>query len=162
MPSYAHGVGAERIHVLTSLSSMTSPSLAEINAGVDLSGFLLKDGFSRPRSGNEVNVSVVTNRENLSVAGSINNGPITMKFRLDDTTDTAWNTLVEGSAKYVVFLPTGGSGTGGAIGVGDVVEVHHGDILERAKEDIAENARAAFSARLSTRTPPVLAAVVVA
>lgn len=164
MPAYGYGAGKERMWIVTSLSSMTAPSLAQITAGVDVSGFLTKGGFARPRSGNEISVSPVADRENLTIAGSINNGPLSATFRKDDVagSDAAWNALTEGSPYYIVYCGQGGSGVGGAIAAGDKVEVHHGDCLEKSLADNAENQMAAFTARFTTRSAPKLDATVAA
>lgn len=162
MARFSTSEGKARLHILTALSSMTAPSLAQINAGVDVSAFLVKDGFSAPRQGNEIPASTAMQRDDLTIAGSIGTGPIVMTLHRDTATDTAFDTLVEGNTFYVVFCRKGGSGAGGAIAVGDVVEVYHGDVLDRSPADIAENTLARFTARLSTRTAPQVAAVVAA
>lgn len=151
---------SSRLWILTALTSMTSPSLAEIQAGVDVSAFLTKDGFSRPRSGNEVPVSNAMQRENLTIAGSVNTGPVSATLFQDDATDTAWNALTEGTTYYLVYCDRGG-GAGGDIAVGDTVEVFHGDCLDKSVADLAENQAKRFTARFSTRTKPEQEATVV-
>lgn len=162
MARFSTSEGRARIHILTALSSMSAPSLAQIQAGVDASAFLVKDGFSAPRQGNEIPASTAMERENLSIAGSISTGPVTMTFHRDDTADTPFNTLVEGNTFYVVFSRKGGSGASGALAIGDVVEVYHGDVLDRSPADIGENTLARVTVRLSTRTAPDVDAVVAA
>lgn len=144
---------SSRLWILTSLTSMTSPSLAEIQAGTDVSAFLTKDGLARPRQGNEVPISNAMQRENLTIAGSVNTGPVSTTLFQDDATDTAWDALVEGSEYYLVYCDRG-SGTDGDIAVGDTVEVFHGECLDKSVADLAENQAKRFTTRFGTSTKP--------
>jgi hypothetical protein len=161
MSRFASADGRPRIHIGAGpIADMTQPTIDEIAALTDLSGFLTKDGFSQGTTGGVAPTSGASEKVNLEVSGSVSYR-VSMKFFRDDDTDAAWDAFDEGDQRYVVFCRKGGSGVGGAIAVGDEVEVYFGEILEKPNDDIAENTSGRFMTRLSTGAKPELDAVVV-
>lgn len=160
MSRFASADGKPRIHVGAGpIANMASPDVAELAALTDLSGFLAKDGFSTGESGSRVPVSSASQKYNLEVSGSIGL-QVAMTFFRDDETDSAWDAFDQGDKVYVVFARKGGSGEGGAIALGDEVEVYFGEILDKSNADIAENTASRFTANLSTGAIPEMSAVV--
>lgn len=160
MSRFASADGRPRIHILTALANMAAPTITEIGAGIDVSPFLTKDGFSSGETGNTAPAAGAAEKVNLETSGSINYA-VSMSFFRDDETDTAWEAYEQGDEIYVVFCRKGGSGADGAIDVGDEVEVYFGEALDKSNADIAENTNGRFTTRLSTGARPELDALVV-
>jgi hypothetical protein len=160
MSRFTLAEGKPRIHVGAGpIADMDSPSLTEIAALTNLSGFLAKDGFASGESGTRVPASPANERVSLELSGSVSY-TVSMAFFRDDTLDSAWDAFDTGDTVYVVFCRKGGSGTAGAIAAGDEVEVYYGEILDKSNNDLAENTTARFTSGLSTKAAPSLSAIV--
>lgn len=162
MSRFASADGKPRIHVGAGpIADMKNPTIDEINALEAISGFLAKDGFSSGESGSRVPISPASEKVNLEVSGSVSY-QVNGTFFRDDGEDDAWDAFETGDEVYWVFCRKGGSGEGGAIAVGDEVEVYFGEILDKSNQDIAENTASRFTSNLSTGKKPELDAVVTA
>lgn len=144
-------VGNLRIWFVPTIASTAAPTVAEINAGVDLTGQLRRDGLKRPQDANTVDASDVSSLYNKTATGTYGGTPMELQFYRDDTTDTAWNTLIpRATSGYFVIRPFGGSLA--AIASGQKVEVWQVEIASRSMNDIAQDENQRF-----TIVAPVLA-----
>lgn len=163
MSRYVSADGLPRIFVGAGpIADMAAPTLTEIQALEDLSGYLTKDGFSTGESGNRAPASGAAEKYNLDLSGSINM-QVRMTFfrgRGDGDVDEAWDAFERGDQVYVVYLRAGGSGTDGTAAAGDNCEVYYGEILDKSNSDIAENTTQTFTSNLSTGAVPQPDAVI--
>lgn len=85
---------------VTTLSSTTSPTAAQISAGVSLEGFITNDGLDVSQDQNFVDVSVLNSSSELQEFGKSKlDASLTMKR---DSTDTAWTTFASQPSGYLV------------------------------------------------------------
>lgn len=144
------------------ISDKASPTVAEVTtAGEDLTGFLLRDGLSTPKSGSTIDVAGVDSRYNSTARGSFGGDPIQVTFFRDDTTDTAWDTLTDTTDGYLVifrFAPA----TAGAPAASDKCEVWPIEVISREPQPIADNQAQRFTVTCAVPTPPELDATIAA
>jgi hypothetical protein len=105
--------GTGRIKFVTTLTSTTAPSVAEINAGVELTGFLRQDGLNRTMTGNTTDIADATDTFDKTDAGTFA-ATFEATFLRDSVngSDTAFSTLVRGTRGYFVIAPFGFTGAG--------------------------------------------------
>ena len=123
----------EDVVLVTTLTSLTAPSAAEVNAGTRLEGMMI-GGLERPRSPNFADVSANDDPENFSIPGSIDNGPVKATlWRHGDGTDAAWaacdDTVIPRPTRYIVVAPMGFAGA--TCAANDVVDVYQVKIGSR-------------------------------
>lgn len=155
MPRYTH----ESITVwwVTTLSSQTSPTAAQINAGSNLTTFTPVDG---------VNIGGTRNNASQAMLGGafVTEEPGTwgttfeLTFVRDDTTDTAWTTFAS-AYKTAGFLVVRRVGTGNASATQKVevypVRTHIPQMLASA-----ENEYSKFTVQFAVTAQPSLEATV--
>lgn len=89
-----------KIWWVTTLSSTTSPTATQINAGVALEGFVTPDGLDITPDQNMVDTSVLNSASELQDFGRAKvEASLTMKR---DGTDTAWTTFASQPSGYLV------------------------------------------------------------
>ena len=148
-----NSIGEIRVWFVTTLSSVTSPTAVQINAGVDLTPFLLRDGLSTPNSGNTIDASDAASRFNKTAPGTRGGDAITLSLQRDNTTDTAWTTLVEDTAGYIVVRRFGGSTV--TTTPAQKVEVYTGTVINREMSPIGDQTQR-FTASFSVEAAPEL------
>ncbi|MEV4020166.1 hypothetical protein AB0J35_57790 [Nonomuraea angiospora] len=91
------GDGNVKVTAVLTLSNISSPPAAELNAGVDLQMLLAKDGLGIEPDQNSVDNGALGSRTNTSRAGT-STYPInlTYKRKLLEADDVAYNTLTPG------------------------------------------------------------------
>lgn len=93
--------GNTKVWWVTTLSSTTSPTASQINAGVALEGFITADGLEVSPDQNFVDVSVLNSLSELQDFGRTKvDASLTMKR---DSTDTAYTTFASMPAGYLVI-----------------------------------------------------------
>lgn len=104
-------VGVARVWWLTACANVAAPTVAEINAGVDLTPHLRRDGLDTPREGNEVDASDMASLDQKQSVGSRTTGPIALEIYRDSVpgSETAYTALAEDSVGFLVVRPFGGS-----------------------------------------------------
>lgn len=100
MPRYASD-GKILVYWVTTISNKAAPTVAELNAGTRLSGFLTKDGLNINLSSNNVDNADLEDTFDAQDVGTYS-GTIELTMFRDDTTDTAWNLAVYGTSGYLV------------------------------------------------------------
>jgi len=92
--------GNTKVWWVTTLSSTTSPTATQINAGVSLEGFITADGLEVSPDQNFVDVSVLNSLSELQDFGRTKvDASMTMKR---DSTDTAWTTFASNPSGWLV------------------------------------------------------------
>lgn len=147
--------GNLRIWFVPTIASTSAPTVAEINAGWDLTGFLRRDGLKRPQDANTVDASDVSSLYNKTATGTYGGTPMELQFYKDDTpaNDTAFAQLVpRTTAGYFVIRPFGGSA---AVATGNKVEVWTVEIASRSMNDIAQDENQRFTVMAPVTAAPV-------
>lgn len=93
--------GKVRFYFVPSIASKAAPTVAELNAGTNLTNFVPRDGFAPSTTQNMVDTSSLADIYDTQSTGT-EGGPITMTFFRDDTTDTAWNLFTNGLTGFFV------------------------------------------------------------
>lgn len=112
--------GLTKTFIVTTLTSTTSPSAAEVNAGTEITA-ALKGIPDAPRSGNQADDSDLSDRVNKQVRGTIDLGAMTMQMKRTLATETEYNAVVEGDSRFLVVLRQGTAGASPA--AGDLADV---------------------------------------
>jgi len=94
--------GNSLFYYVASIANIAAPTVAELNAGTNLTSFVPPDGFNPTTTQNMVDTSSLADSFDVMVIGT-EGGPITMTFRRNNTADTAWNLMTRGLAGFWVF-----------------------------------------------------------
>lgn len=149
-----------RVWFVTTIANTSAPTVAEINAGTDLTPFLRRDGLSTPNSGTTIDIADASSQFNKTAPGNRGGDASVLNMYRDSVTgsDTAWSTLVELTAGHIVVRRFGGSTVAPAIG--NKVEVYKGTVINREMAQIGDNDPQRFTVMFSVEEAPVLSATV--
>ena len=113
--------GVSEIVFAVTVSDYTNLTAAEANAGTDLTTFVrtLPD---IPRTANLVDVATLDSRFEKRQVGTRGGDVLSMEILRDSTTDTAYTTLAEDTAGYLIVARKG-LATAGTFATSDVVDV---------------------------------------
>lgn len=149
--------GKTNVFWVVSIATTSTPSLTEIQAGVDLTGFTAKDGVAVNIRGNNVDSATIAETFDAQVVGSWGADLQLTMFR-DDNTDTAWNTCVYGSNGFIVIDRFNVAGADP--GNGDKVEVWPAEMHQPSPENSGTNTNVRFVEMFAVTSQPYLAATV--
>lgn len=121
--------GRIKVFIVTTLSSVTAPSAAEINAGVEITP-AVRLAPEAPRTGNFADDSDISDRVNKQARGTIDLGAYTFQLKRTLVTETEYNAVVEGDSRFIVELRKGTAGASPASG--DVADVYTIDVHTKA------------------------------
>jgi hypothetical protein len=156
--------GVLALRWVPTIANIAAPTVAEINAGTDLTSKLTRDGLDRPLDGQSIDTADVSNGHNNTAPGSFGGQGVTGKFLRDTVSgsDTAWTTLTRLASGYLVVRPFGGStgASGDAFAAGQRVEVWPSVVNTRKPIPIADNEAQKFEAKFDVTSAPNLDAVV--
>jgi hypothetical protein len=145
-------------------ANKAAPTTGEVLAGVDLTAFLQRDGLTTPKKGNTVDIADISDPYNSTAPGTYGGDPITLGLFRDDTTDTAWTTLLPvsastplGTSGAIVVRRFGGATT--AIAVGNKVEVWPVSVISAENNQTGEKPTD-FTVTCAVTSPPNDRAVV--
>lgn len=146
--------GTLRVSFVATIADTDAPTLVEINAGEDATGFLR--ALSTPLEGSIVDVSDVSSKYNKTASGTYGGQPVNAEFYRDDeqTDDTIWNLLTRGTATNIVIARRGGGGTGGVIDTGDYVDVWPVEVITRNPADYSRNEPTGFTVEFAVPEEP--------
>jgi hypothetical protein len=152
--------GVLRIALVDTIADKNAPTLAELTAGDDITGFI--SGLSTPLEGSTVDVSDLLSKYNKTAPGTYGGQPITVDGYRDDTyaNDTLWNRLPRGTRTNLVIARRGGSGDDthpdgeGGITTGDYVDVWPIEVISRTPADSARNEPTRFQVSASVPEEP--------
>lgn len=146
--------GTLRLVFAPSIADLAEPTLGEIEAGTEATGFLRS--LSTPLEGSTVDISDVGSRYNKTAPGTFGGQEVTAEFYRDDdqSEDTMWNLLARGTTTHAVIARRGGSGTDGEIDTGDYVDVWKLQVITRNPGDYARNEPTGFMVSFSVPEEP--------
>lgn len=113
--------GNVRVQWVTTLSSKTSPTATQLNAGVDITPWITPDGLDLSPDQNMVDVSTLADKSELQDFGKSKiDASLTMKR---DSTDTGWTTFASQPIGYIVVRRAVATGT--TFTAAQKVQVYH-------------------------------------
>ncbi len=119
-------IGAETIECwyVATISTPTAPTTTELNAGTDLTGFIVDNGLQIPETGRTVDASDGSSRRDKTVPGTYGGDEASIEFHRQSPAaqDTAWATLPRNTAGYLAIAPYG-LATPGTWAIADVVDI---------------------------------------
>lgn len=147
----------EVFYVPGGIANAASPSLAAVQAGTNLTGFIPKDGFNPGVTNNRVtggDLGSTFTDESMGTWGS----QLAITAYHDDVSDVAYDTIgVQGVTGAIVVVPNGPAQVGSKCYVwGDV------EFGQPVPMQTAENAQQKFTADVAVRKAPNMHAVMVA
>ena len=155
--------GNTKIHIVDSIATQSAPTLVEVDAGTEITGFLTSTGLDTPEEGTDADISSIASARDLSIPATIG-GDLSGEFTRDDgtggTTDEAWDAMPRLLITHLVIARFGGSGADNAIAVSDTVEVWPVRISGRSNNAITRGEALRFSVSFALRADPSLTAVV--
>lgn len=146
--------GVIRVVLCPSIASKAAPTIGEINAGTDLTGFLRT--LDVGAEGSTVDAATADSTYNSTVAGTWGGQPITAEWANDDVyaNDDAYTALVRGAEAYLAIFWRGGSGGSGAPATGDRCDIWPVQGSTRRRKPYARNSLTEFSTQMAVPTPP--------
>lgn len=146
------------VRFCTTLSSSVAPSVAEVNAGVDLTPLLIS--ITASSQGNSVPTPTLDTLFETSIGGT-SSAQFSADFYRDTVNDLAWDTLPRGTKGYFVIQRFGANPTRTAT-VADKVEVWPTQVTSRSAAAMTSNTAQMFSVTCSVPVEPSENAVVAA
>lgn len=146
------------VRFATTLSSITAPTVAQVNAGIDLTPLLIS--ITASSTGNTVPTPTLDTLFETSVPGT-SSANFSADFYRDDAADTAWETLPRGTKGYFVIQRFGANATRTVVAA-DEVEVWPVTVTSRSASAMTSNTAQMFTVTCSVPVEPVEDAVVAA
>jgi hypothetical protein len=94
------------VHFCPVIAAMESPTVAEINAGIDVTELLTKDGVNPGSSNNKVAAGNLATAFDAEIMGS-HGANLSMKYFKDNEDDIAWDLFPRLTSGYYVVSPFG-------------------------------------------------------
>ena len=113
--------GVSEVVFTETVSDYLSVTAAECNAATDLTTFV-RTLPNIPRTANLVDVATLDSRFEKRQVGTRGGDVLSMEILRDSTTDTAYTTLVEDTAGYLIIARKG-LATAGTFATADIVDV---------------------------------------
>lgn len=153
------GDGNIKVTYLVALSSVSSPSATQLNAGVDLQEYILKDGLGIEPDQSPVDNTSLASRSETERAGTSKFAIELMCKRKQATLeDVAYNTLVPGQDGWLAVRRNKANELPWV--AGDEAEIHPIQNGIRKKQQTALNEVQKFSSKLFNHTDSDIDAVV--
>jgi hypothetical protein len=163
LPGLVHD-GNYKVTWVTTIANQNAPTVAELNAGLDLECQVTPDGLSREASDESVDTSRLCSVFTTTQVGRTGFECSVTLVRLDESVvgvvDTAYHTIVKGTRAYLVVRDDLPSGT--AFAAGQELEVYPVQAGTRSKATPAANELQTFTLPLMVTADPSLAAEVAA
>jgi hypothetical protein len=148
--------GEVRIYWATTIADPSAPTVAEITAGTDVTGFI--SSVDTPLDGDAVDASDLSSAFNKTVAGKFG-GNVNATMYRDDTADTAFDLFPRNTTGYLVIRRFGGSTT--AIAVANDVDVWNLRVITRSDVALDDNTVQAFTTAFAALDEPDIDVAVV-
>lgn len=143
---------------VTTMSSIAAPTVAEIDAGTDITCYLTKDGLNPGGSTNGIDAGTLCNRVDGQVAGSVSYQATLKGYRyFPITDDDFWDLAVYGTSGYLVVRR--GVAFDAAFAAAQKVEVYKAQMGEPIPASSAANAMQTFEVGLFVETANLKATV---
>lgn len=157
MSRYAYD-GTTKLIYVADILDMEAPTVTELEAGIELSGFLPKDGWNAAPTHNNVDDDALADTFDGKVPGTWGSEP-TLTAKRDNVDDDVWDLVEYGLEGFIVARY--GFPVDDAWATGDLVEVWPGSFHQPAMNPPAANTQARFTVPFPVRSPgPELKAVV--
>lgn len=129
--------------------TLAAPTATQVNTGTDITKFLRRDGLTTPSSGNVMDTSDASSRQNSTDLGTFGGDKGSLKLYRDSiaANDTAWPLFKGGNRGFLVVLRFGTAGASPA--AADRAEVYQVAVVTRQSDPIAENSPTTFSCDLA-------------
>jgi len=159
MTAIAHD-GVVQWFWLPAVAIVATPTLAEMTAGQRLTDIT---NYDTPSSEASVDTSGIDDVYDTGVVGTSTAGPIVLTFKRDTASETgSWDALDFRDTGFLVKLPFGGSGTGGAPAATDKAEVYPGQVGQKRPEGYGRNTTQKFMVSIYVTAPPNVDAALIA
>lgn len=133
-------IGPETVEIsyVATIAVPTAPTAAELNAGVDLTAFVVPGGLDLPFPGETVDASDLSSRQRKQAPGMYGGNEGTLTFHRDKVfaNDTAWVTLPPGTDGFFVVAPRG-LATPGTFAIADRVDIYPMEVITRDPSNLA-------------------------
>lgn len=146
--------GVIQTHLVATLDP-DLPSLALIEAGIDLTPYMRS--LDTPLQGSTADAATADSKFNATVASTYGGQDLTGEFvrHLESGEDLAWASLPRGTHAYIVRADRGGSGTDGALAIGDEVSIYEIDIHTRNPAAYGRSTLTTFTMAAGVPSEPV-------
>lgn len=141
--------GEVLIYWATTVADPAAPTVAEITAGTDITGFI--SSLNTPLDGDAPDASDLSSAFNKTVAGKFG-GNVTGTMYRDDTTDSAFDLFPRNTTGYLVIRRFGGSTV--AIMAADDVDVWNLRVITRSDVALDDNTVQAFEVEFAALDEP--------
>lgn len=145
-----------RVSLVNTISDISAPTAAELDAGTDITCWLTKDGLNPGGSTNAVDSGSLCNRIDSQVAGSVSYSATLRFFRFYDE-DDAWDLCSYGANTHLVVRRGFPHDT--AWTAGQPVEVYRVQMGEKVMAASAANTLQTFEVSLFVETADLDAVV---
>lgn len=140
-----------RVDFVTDIADITAPTTTEIEAGTQLTSFLVT--LESSTSGQTVPTPSFDSLFETNIPGTAS-ATFTAEFYRDDETDTAWDTLPRQTEGHFVIARFGYSGTDNAPATGDDCEVWPVRVITRSALALTNNEVQRFNLECAVPTEP--------
>lgn len=148
-----------RIWWVTTIASQAAPTVAEINAGTDLTSFVAKDGLKLPVDQNMVDNAAIDTAFDAQLVGSWGGGGLELEM-FKDTTDTAYTLCVYATIGFLVVRL--GVLVTTAATAAQKVQVWPAQMHQPVVKPSAANQQVRFTEKFAVTLEPTLVATVAA
>ena len=114
--------GVSEVHWVTTITNYLAPTATQLNAGTDLTSFV-RTMPGLPRGLNLVDVATLDSKYEKRQVGTRGGDELSVEFLRDDAADTAFTTLTEDTAGFLVVARKA-LATAGTFAIGDEVDVY--------------------------------------
>lgn len=149
--------GNVRVQLVATIANIAAPTVAELNAGTHITGFVSKDGLTTPADQNNVDVGTLAETFNAQVPGTFG-GAVEITGLRDNSADTLWNLITYGLSRYVVVRR--GVPTATAYAAAQTVEVYPCQFHEPVPDQTGGDEVGRFTISAPVASQPNLKAVV--
>lgn len=149
--------GEVRIVWVMSIADPSAPTVAEITAGTNITGFI--SSLDTPLDGNAVDSSDLSSAFNKTVAGKFG-GNVNAQMYRDDTADTAFSLFPRNTTGFLVIRRIGGSDN--AVIAGDDVDVWPLRVITRSDVALDDESVQAFTVNFAALDEPDIQVAVAA
>lgn len=146
--------GTMEVWFVATVADADAPTAAELNAGVDLTGFSVGD-LDMPFEGSTADAADLSSRFNKTVPGDYGGQEGSSSFHKDkvQANDTAWTTLVRDLEGYLAVAPRG-LATKSTWAIGDYVDLWPIKVLSRSLNAQARNTSTRFTVKFAITDEP--------
>lgn len=125
-----------RIWVVPTIVTLGAPTVAEINAGVEISHYVPKDGLDPGSNDNLIPTGAIDTDFDAEIQGSFGK-KLKVDIMIDDTTNVAWNALPRKTRTNIVIRT--GLPIATALATGQKVDVYQVETGSRMRQKSAAN-----------------------